>query len=763
MPILPKSTPSTPPTRPAAAAAIAEWAAAILLCANLAWTALCLGGVRAETMAWSGLLTCATFAIVTLRRMTSPVTNHPAANHWVHRCLLPFTACLLINVLFLSPVRWLGIFDLFLWLQTYLVFSIVLDGLQNKAPRRLVLGTISVLAVLALILSAYQLNGHQNWLMLGRAQASQYIGRASGFFGNPNSLAALYILVIPPVLALTWRRGASGVQRLACGYIALALMLGLVMTISRGGLLALAIALICWPCFTNVWTWPGRLLTCGAVLVTLALAALALWTTMPSVRARLQTLAHDHGERSRIILWQASLKMTADAPVLGAGAGSFNTIFEKHRPEGFLNNPQWAHNEYLNLLSDQGIAGFALLFGGIGAIAWRNRRKTPRPPRPALPHDTPPRPTPSRDTLPHYAPSRPPRPAPPRDTLPRHAPTDAMLADASFTRALGIGLLAFALACLVDFHMHIPALGMIVAVYAAEILKRRQPPAPPASITPLSSPTPLALLAPAASPTPLALAPPAPTAPAALLASAETALQKTPAQTPGITATSGVLATPNLPNLIATLATLAALLLLACLMTNTYRAEAARVSGREQIDSLAIQIAAQPTAQPADPLADPLALRAQQTEAYQSALARAGALIAEATRRDPGNAQAWADCAYALALRARVEKQNAAPLGRDAETAARKALALAPGVPEFWIRLGVALDLRQRTAEAGDAFTRALRLAPASPLAWYHQAYHLSLTPATRDLALGAAATCLRLDPGHRDANILRVRLESNP
>jgi O-antigen ligase len=681
MPILLKTTPA-PRLTPAAG----EWVTAILLCANLAWTALCLGGVRAETMAWSCLLTCATFAIVTLRQSTSPATHQ-----WAHRHLLPFTACLTVNVLFLSPVRWLGMFDLFLWLQTYLVFSIVLDGLQNKAPRRLVLGTISALAVVALILSAYQLNGHQNWLMLGRAQATQYIGRASGFFGNPNSLAALYILVIPPMLALTWRRGASGVQRLACGYIALALMLGLVTTISRGGLLALAIALTCWPLFTGGWTWPKRLLACGAILATLALAALALWTTMPSVRERLQTLARDHGERSRVILWQASLKMTADAPLLGAGAGSFNTLFEKHRPEGFLNNPQWTHNEFLNLLSDQGIAGFALLLGGIGAIAWRSRRKTPHPPR--------------------------------------HAPTDAMLADASFTRALGIGLFAFALASLVDFHMHIPALAMIAAIYAAEILKRRQPLTSPAPLTPLAPSTPFTPSAPHASAVPLAPPTPAGAAP-----------PKTPAQT---------------SSRITTLATLAALLLLACLMTNTYRAEAARVSGREQIDSLAIQPATQP--------ADPLALRARQTETYQPALARADALLAGAIRRDPGNAQAWADRAYALALRARVEKQNAAPLGREAETAARKALALAPAVPEFWIRLGVALDLQKRTIEAGDAFIRALGLAPASPLAWYHQAYHLSLTPATRHLALGAAAMCLRLDPGHQDADILRGRLESNP
>ncbi|MDF9827584.1 O-antigen ligase [Ereboglobus sp. PH5-10] len=651
--------------RPAVLYSAGEWLVAILLSVNLAWTSLCLGGVRAETMVWSSALTFATAAIAMIRMIWSG-----SKSHWTAAWLVPFLLYAGASVLYITPVRWLGARELMLWIQAFLVFGIALENLQNKGPRRLVLGTVALLGAVALVLSAYQLNGHETWLMLGRVQAGQYVGRASGFLGNPNSLAAFYLLLIPPVLSLAWRRGANGVQRIACGYVALALMLGLVLTLSRGGVLAFTVALVCWPWFVGEWRFFRRALACAAVLAVAALAALAIWTTLPSARERAQKLVLDHGEKSRVILWQASLEITAGAPVLGTGAGSFNTVFEKHRPEGFLNNPQWTHNEFLNLLSDYGIAGFVLFFGAVCVIAWKSRRKRPR-----------------------------------ITNTPRTIP-DGVLAETAFTRALGIGLLGFAFACMVDFHMHIPALAMIVAVCAAEIVKRREANTQPSQT-----------------------------------AQGKNAPRDIPKKAAQI-ATARVFG----QRVIGTAITLAVLALGGIVFVQTYRAEAARVSGREQIDALAGR---------------DLKTASDRADRLQT-LTRSAAFFDKAIRLDSDNAQAWSDRAYALALHARIEKQNAAQLGGEAETAARAALDRAPEVSEFWLRLGVALDLQARTNEAGDAFARALQLAPASPLAWYHQAYHLSLSPVKRSLALAAADMCLRLDPGHTDADSLRVKLQSN-
>lgn len=634
-----------------------EWAAVILLSANLAWTTLCLGGVRSETMVMGWLLTGAALALVILREILAE-----RGAHWAPLYLAPFVACAFASALLVSPVRWLGERDAWHWLQMLATFAIALDSTRRAGPRRLVLATIAALGATALALSCYQLAGHESWLMLGRTQALQYIGRASGFFGNPNTLAAFFALLIPPCIALVFRRGASGVLRAACAYFAAALLLGLALTMSRGGMLALALALLCWPWIAGDWSPAKRARAFAAALAFIAIASSALWFAAPPMRERMRDFTREHGEKSRAILWQASLKMTASAPLLGTGAGSFNTLFEKHRPEGFRDDPQWAHNDFLNTLSDYGIAGCALLLGGIVAIARRSGRGRPE--------------------------------------IPPHAYPAALREHAALTGALGVGLLAFCFACLADFHQKIPALAMLAAVFAAEIVRRRESlrhaeqefAGPPAQLAPAAGP-----------------------------------LRKT---------------TPDLRRRI--LACAALLLLALCVrrVVNIHRAEALRATGREKINALAKENGLE-----------------NNPEKHAQTLIKASLCFAEALQFHPGNAQAWADHAYAEALRARENPGQAAYLGKFAGEFAREAIARSEVVPEFWLRLGVALDLQGRSTEAGDAFARALALAPASALVWYHQAYHLSLTPASRPLALGAAEICLRLDPAYADADSLRQQL----
>ena len=97
----------------------------------------------------------------------------------------------------------------------------------------------------------------------------------------------------------------------------------------------------------------------------------------------------------------------------------------------------------------------------------------------------------------------------------------------------------------------------------------------------------------------------------------------------------------------------------------------------------------------------------------------------------------------------------AAPAIAAAETATR----LAEAVPEFWIRLGVALDMQSRRTEAAAAFEKAVKLAPRNSNAWYYYANHLSFATDRREAALRAIATCSSLDPGNRAAEALQAKI----
>ena len=627
------------PTESTSARASAwEWFTTVVVVANLAWTTLCLGGFRPETMIVTSALNALLLAAHLAGRALAPAGNgrpfHPAG-WW----LLPFLAYAAANVLWVTPVPWLGWRDWLGWAQMILIFWVVLNDVRARLPRTVVFGGLVAVAFVAVLLACYQRFVRPDWMMLGRTQVEQFIGRSSGSFGIPNSLAALLLLLIPALGALTLRRGASAVERVGCGYLTLTLGLGLVLTISRGAWLALALVLVLWPVFAACGSgWRRAGLAGFAALGVLAMAG-ALYFSLPKVRERFLIMKADAGEKTRPIMWRGAWQIFRAQPVVGGGAGSFNVRFEKFRPERYQDEPLWAHNEYLNTLSDYGAAGFSLFFGAVLVIAWRCVRE--RAPR-------------RRDGFDH-----------------------PMLAG-----ALTAGLVAFGLQLLVDFHFKIPALAMAFAMVSALLVQRAWP-----------------------------------------------------AGEPGGAASSGSRARDFV---------LAAAVLVAAVtyVLPFYRGESLRYAARQAINRMAA--------------------KAPDQAEQRIILTRARADLTRAGEIAPGNAQTWADLAYVSALWTHLEPARSVELGCEAERAADRALALAPIVPEFWLRRGVALDLQGRWSDAGEAFIPALQLAPASANVWFYHAFHLGLNPSTLELADAAAAFCLHLDPGNKQTQNLRQQLATS-
>ena len=397
--------------------------------------------------------------------VTSVLTGAMLAVHLVGRAVLARTPCLdpaswwllpflgyaAWNVLGVTPVPWLGWLDWFGWAQMIAVFWVVRNGIRSRGPRAFLLMTLFALALGAVLLACYQRFVQPEWLMLGRVQTAQFAGRASGPFGIPNSLAAFLLLFLPAAGALAFRRGAGAVERVGWGWVAVVLAFGLVLTISRGAWLGLALALTAWPLTSQRWSWRRRSTFAAITLIALVVVGAALYNVAPKVRERLGRLVPDAGERTRPIMWRAALSLFREHPAWGSGAGSYNVLFEQYRPERFHDELQWAHNDYLNTLSDYGAAGFVLLFGAWAAVAWSGCGDSRGRASP----------------VPEHAPGSQLK-APP---LGAHRAGNAF--DTPAVRsALGIGLLAFAFQLFVDFHFKIPALAMAFATVAALALGR---------------------------------------------------------------------------------------------------------------------------------------------------------------------------------------------------------------------------------------------------------------------------------------------------
>ncbi len=425
--IPPEHTPSATPRWLAAG----EWLLVVGLAATLAWTTLCLGGYLADTMV------ATSWAVFGLGGLGAVLWA--AGRRSVHLAVLlplPFLLYALGSVLWLAPAKWLAWREWLLWFQMWLVFALALHFGRGRAQSWVLAGTFLTLGLTGTGMAAWQRFVDPSWMMLGRVQADQFVGRSAGMFGIPNSLAGLLELMVPVCLVLLFSRAVRPVGKIACAWLAALFVFAVVLTGSRGGWMGIGIALLVWPLLAGR-DWRKKVLGTAAVLVCVVAGLWALYQGSDYARQRIDPFLEGKFETSRPLIWKAGWQMWREEPWLGRGAAAYNVLFDQYRPRGFLNEPDWTHNDHLNTLIDYGLIGFALWFGAglaLGWVGWAAVRRA------------------RRETV----------------------TTDNLFALAKWKLGLLLGLFAYAVHLLVDFHTKIPALAFAVAVVVA-VLVRDEP------------------------------------------------------------------------------------------------------------------------------------------------------------------------------------------------------------------------------------------------------------------------------------------------
>lgn len=196
--------------------------------------------------------------------------------------------------------------------------------------------------------------------------------REFGTFGNPNSFAGLLIMAIPLAAGLVVRY-RSGPARILCGTAAAVMLVTLFTTGSKGGMLALFLALIV---FVAAVVWPatGSSRARKAAVVAAAAAPIVLALVLPPMRARLVTAftTQSHSGAFRYYTWVGTVRMIAAKPWLGFGPGTFATAYPGYTVVGFS---RMAHSKDLQVAAECGVpaavALAALFFAYFIAVARR--------------------------------------------------------------------------------------------------------------------------------------------------------------------------------------------------------------------------------------------------------------------------------------------------------------------------------------------------------------------------------------------------------
>ncbi|MFA7061585.1 MAG: O-antigen ligase family protein [Pedobacter sp.] len=290
--------------------------------------------------------------------------------------------------------------DLLLLLSYAAVFTIIANHYRTQAQVRTVVTAILSMGVLLVIIAVLQKtfwNGRIFWFY----PVDENLASGAGIWGpyiNRNHFAGYLEIAIPLALgmllylATTSRTlpgatlGARAMRFLSsptlgsqASYflLVLAMTAALFATLSRGGIIACTVSFCCF-----VWlTRSRRSLRRRSLLlvaVALALTVVVVFASWDSLEDRFELLDTDHV--SRLDAWRDSLGILRDYPLTGSGLGTFEAAFRRYQTKNTNGIFDHTHNDYLELLTDTGPVGFALVALALALFfttlyrRWRRRR-----------------------------------------------------------------------------------------------------------------------------------------------------------------------------------------------------------------------------------------------------------------------------------------------------------------------------------------------------------------------------------------------------
>jgi O-antigen ligase len=202
--------------------------------------------------------------------------------------------------------------------------------------------------------------------------------RAYGMFGQPNPYAGYLGTILPVALAMTLIPH-PGRFRLIAVVSTMLIGMGIVLSLSRGAWLGLAISLgviaLAWGPRARKLVVP---LAAGGVLL-IVLSSVDLLP--PSIAARINSATENFGVfdvRSvqltsdnfaiveRMAHWQAGWYMFLDYPFLGVGPGNYPAAYEDYYIPPWREPLGHAHNYYLNMAAEAGVPGLLALLLVLG-------------------------------------------------------------------------------------------------------------------------------------------------------------------------------------------------------------------------------------------------------------------------------------------------------------------------------------------------------------------------------------------------------------
>lgn len=290
---------------------------------------------------------------------------------------LAFGLVIAVQVAFhTSAVQYLTRYEALKYVAYALLMFVASQSVRNEEDYRR-FATIATLFGLAVALFAViqdlTPNGLIYWLIKPGSST-----RIFGPYANRNHYAGLMEMLAPLPLALAVVLKPMTVGKRALLGLAGIVMAGsVVLSLSRGGMLAIAAEIILLGAHL-AWRRelrPAALLgACCAVMV-----AFVWWMGSEQLMSRMAQTESGASTAGRIEITKAAVRMAEQRPALGWGLGTFATVFPPFRTFYGAKYINEAHNDYAQMLAETGLAGFCCVLWFVGTLAIKGRCRVRTP------------------------------------------------------------------------------------------------------------------------------------------------------------------------------------------------------------------------------------------------------------------------------------------------------------------------------------------------------------------------------------------------
>lgn len=338
------------------------------ICVLTAFAVLALGGVEPWGKAILELGAACLFllwGILALRRREVEL-----GWNWLYLPLAGLVALGLVQYAFgVSVYPYLTKVELLKWWACVLLFFLSVESFRTTAQAKRLVWFLILLGFLISVFGIVQhfsFNGKLYWLVR--------LPRGAGPFGpyvNRDDFAGLVELTAPLGLALLWFRAWRREQLVLLGLFTIVPIGALALSGSRGGIIGFLFAAGLVLLFSRARRMGKRQVVAATALGLLA-GAFVLWLGVSQTVARFEQLRPSEiSSARRVSLYRDTWHIFLHYPWAGTGLGTLVAVYPKY--ESYDNGlvVEHAHNDYLELLADAGVAGGLCGLAFLVLLFWR--------------------------------------------------------------------------------------------------------------------------------------------------------------------------------------------------------------------------------------------------------------------------------------------------------------------------------------------------------------------------------------------------------